>query len=210
MPRNCRAAVRTRSTAGKHAQDFVNRVAADPGLDSKPAAGDECAHQRGNICAARAERGAAKNREGDSVTRAGVRIQDHRNDDDQVAEKNRDDRLRPIHPAADERRGEHVSRNAGRHRNPKRGEAADAPFAAIARHRREIFVVKMIDARSRYRDLDIRRERDANVIRNASARASASGRGRFVPTNFPSRAATLPRTVTTCGRPSISNPSNEL
>jgi hypothetical protein len=30
------------------------------------------------------------------------------------------------------------------------------------------------------------------------------------PTNFPSRAATLPRTVTTWGRPSIAKPSNEL
>lgn len=30
------------------------------------------------------------------------------------------------------------------------------------------------------------------------------------PTNLPSRAATFPRTVTRCGRPSISKPSNEL
>src|SRR5262249_43828089 len=58
----------------KYGEDFVNRVAANPGLNSKPAASDERAHKRGNVRAARAERCATKNREGNSVTRAGVRI----------------------------------------------------------------------------------------------------------------------------------------
>ena len=145
-----------RERRNKDRHDFVNGVAADPGLNAEPAARDERAHERGNVRAARAERGAAKNREGDSVARPGVRVQDHRDDDDEVAEKNREDRLRPIHAAADERRRQHVSRDAGRHRNPKRGETADAPFAPLLRHRRKIDIVKMA---LRKIDIDIRRER---------------------------------------------------
>ena len=33
----------------ENAKDLVNRAAADPGLDAKPAAGDERAQERGNV-----------------------------------------------------------------------------------------------------------------------------------------------------------------
>ncbi len=126
----------------KDREDFVDRVSTDPRLDAEPAARDERAHQCWNIRAPRAERGAAENREWNSITRPGVRVQDHRNEHDEIAEENRHDRLPPIHPATDQRRREHVSRNAGRHRNPERGITRQAPGAALRRHRRKIGVVE--------------------------------------------------------------------
>jgi len=112
--------------------DLVNGVAADPGLNSKPAAGDERPHERGNVRAAGAERCATENWEGDSITRAGMRVQDHRDHYDQLPRKMVKDRLRPIHSAAISDEGACKS-DAGRHRNPKRGETADSPFPTIAR-----------------------------------------------------------------------------
>src|SRR5205823_8857742 len=93
-----------RSEAGnKDRHDFVNGIAANPGLNAKPTAGDERAHERGNVRAARSKRSATENREGDSVTRPGVCIEDHRNNDDQIAKENGEDGLRPIHPTANKR-----------------------------------------------------------------------------------------------------------
>ena len=64
MPKIGSAVFCAESNAKKIARILINRVAADPGLDAKPAAGDERAHQRGNIRAARPKRRAAQNREG--------------------------------------------------------------------------------------------------------------------------------------------------
>ncbi len=99
-----------------------------------------------------------KTPERNAVARARMRVQDYRDYHDQVAEENGKDRLGPIYPAADERRSEHVSRDAGRHRNPERGEAADTPCAARCRDRCEVFIVEraVLDLD---RDIDIRRER---------------------------------------------------
>src|SRR5205085_10770958 len=107
-----------------------------------------------------------------------------------------------------QRRREHVSRDACRHRNPERGETADPPFPSIAGDRREILVVKMI-AHDLDIDLDVGSERDRAHQKCDGSRFRNWPRPTS-PTNLPSRAATLPRTVTTCGRPAISNPSNEL
>src|SRR5262245_46298000 len=46
--------------------------AADPRLNAEPAAGDEGAHERGDVGTAESEGGAAINWEGDAVARAGV------------------------------------------------------------------------------------------------------------------------------------------
>ena len=48
-------------------EDLVDGLAADPGLDAEPAAGDEGAQEGGEVGAARAERGAAEDRKGDAV-----------------------------------------------------------------------------------------------------------------------------------------------
>jgi hypothetical protein len=62
-----------------------------------------------------------------------VGIENHRNEDDEVAEENSEHGFPPIHAAADERRGEHIGGNAGGHGNPERGEAEHSPFAPGSR-----------------------------------------------------------------------------
>ncbi len=76
----------------EHTQDLVDRLAADPGLDAEPAAGDQGAQEGGQVRAARPERGPAENGEGDAVARAGVRVQEDRHEDDRVAEEDGEDR----------------------------------------------------------------------------------------------------------------------
>ena len=125
---------------GNRHANFVNRLAADPRLDAEPAARDERAQNGRHVRALRAERRAAIDRKGNSVTRSGVRVQDHRHQHDEVAEKDREHRLPPVHAAADERRREHVSRDARGHGNPQRGETQHAPLAPRLRHRREVGV----------------------------------------------------------------------
>ncbi len=71
----------------KHGKDFVNGGAADPGLDSKPAAGDECAQEGRDVGADSAEGGAAVNREGDAVVRSGVGVEHHRDEHDEVGQE---------------------------------------------------------------------------------------------------------------------------
>ena len=57
-----RRRARCRQDRKEDAEDFVDRRAADPGLDAEPAAGDERAQQGGNIGAARPERRPGKRR----------------------------------------------------------------------------------------------------------------------------------------------------
>src|SRR4051812_20705095 len=98
-----------------------------------------------------------------------MRVQDHRDDDDQVSQENGQDCLRPIHSAADERRSQHVSRNTGGHRDPEGREAPDAPCSFCLRDRREVFVVegRMLDFD---RDIDIWREWSGSRHLEASER----------------------------------------
>src|SRR5205809_17258 len=73
----------------EHREDFINCVAPDPGLDAKPATRNERPQQRRDICAFCPEGGAAIDREGNAVLRSGMSVEHHRDEDDQVAEKNR-------------------------------------------------------------------------------------------------------------------------
>ena len=57
----------------------------------------------------------------------GMRIQQHRNQHDQVAEQNRSDRLPPAHASRNESRRKHVSRDANAHRHPQRSIVIEAP-----------------------------------------------------------------------------------
>ena len=71
------------------AQHGVDRLAADPGLDAEPAAGDQAAQQRRDVRARGAERGARQDRKGNAVAGAGVGDGDHRQEHDEVAEEDR-------------------------------------------------------------------------------------------------------------------------
>ncbi len=59
-------------------EERVERLAADPGLDPEPAAGDESAHERRQVRARGAVRGAREHRERDAVLRARMRVQEDR------------------------------------------------------------------------------------------------------------------------------------
>ena len=78
-------------------EERLQRLAADPRVDAEPAARDERAHQRRQVRAGRAVRGAREHRERDAVLRAGVRVEQDRHEHDQVAEQDRQQRLPPRH-----------------------------------------------------------------------------------------------------------------
>ena len=99
----------------RNLQHGIDRLTADPGLNAEPTASHQRAQNRRHIRAAHAERRAHKNRKRNAVLRARVRVQQHRNEHDQVAQQNRADRLPPTHAAGDQTRRQHVSRNADAH-----------------------------------------------------------------------------------------------
>ena len=108
-------------------EDLVDRLAADPGLDAEPAAGDQGPQERRDVRPEDAERRPAVDRERDAVLGPGVGVQDHRDQHDRVAQEDRQDRLPPVHPLGDQRRGQHVGRDAGRHRDPEGRDVLGAP-----------------------------------------------------------------------------------
>ena len=130
----------------ENGQNLVNRAAADPGLNSKPAAGNQRAQERRDICAGRAERGTAIDGKRDAIMRAGVGIEDHGNEHNKIAQENCEDSLPPVHAAAlriHEGRSEHVSRNTCGHRDPQRGKAAGAPLSSARGDRSEVRVEQL-------------------------------------------------------------------
>ena len=151
--RDAESAERRRLRERRHEdrEDLVDRLAADPRLDAEPTARHQRAQQRRHVRAERAERRAAIDRKRDAVFRARVRIEHHRDEHDDVAEEDGEDGLPPVHPAADERRREHVSRDAGRHRDPQRGEVPELPRPPLRRHRCEVRVGEATVGRSGHR-----------------------------------------------------------
>jgi hypothetical protein len=120
--------------------DFVEGFAADPGLDAEPSAGDEGAEQGGDVGAADAETGAAIDGKGNPIARAGVGVEDHGDQDDGVAERDGEDGLPPVHAFGNQRRGEHVGGDAGRHADPEGGDIERAPFSAGPRRGSDVTV----------------------------------------------------------------------
>ena len=71
-----------------------------------------------------------------------MRVQQHGNQHQHVAQKDGEDRLLPVHAAGDHRAGQHVGGNVDAHRDPQSSVVVGAPRAAAGRHRSQIFVVK--------------------------------------------------------------------
>jgi len=69
-----------------------------------------------------------------------MRVQQNRNQHDRVAKQDRDQRLPPVHARADQSRRKHVSRNAMRHADPKRGVVIRRPVALGNLDRREVAI----------------------------------------------------------------------
>ena len=86
---------------------------------------------------------AARAKTGNGIPYLGtrVRIEQDGNQDDQVAEQDGEERLRPVHAGRHESRGEHVGRDAVRHADPERRVVVGCPGSARDRNRREILVV---------------------------------------------------------------------
>ncbi len=120
----------------------IDRFTADPSLNAEPAAGYEGAQNRGNVRAKHAERSAREHWKWNSVLRAGMSVEQHRDQHKDVTEKNGEQRLLPVHAARNHAACEHVGGNVHAHRDPEGGVVVRAPGAAFPRDRSEIFVVE--------------------------------------------------------------------
>jgi hypothetical protein len=73
----------------------------DPSLDTEPTASDQGAQNGGNVGSANPEGSPHENRKGDAVLRSRVGIEQHRDEDDQITQKDGADGLPPIHAPGD-------------------------------------------------------------------------------------------------------------
>jgi hypothetical protein len=72
-------------------------LAAEEGLDAEPAAGDDRAHERRDVRAKRAERRSQQHRKRNAIRGPRMGVEHHRNQHNHVAQKNRENRLLPVH-----------------------------------------------------------------------------------------------------------------
>lgn len=111
----------------ENAEHGINGLTTDPGLNAKPAASDESAKDGGNVGATDTEGSAHKDRGGDAVFGAGMGIEEHGNQDDEMAEEDGQNGLHPVHALGNEARGKPVGGNTDAHGHPKRGVVVGAP-----------------------------------------------------------------------------------
>ena len=132
-PKSEKACPRNSGMSGQgrpeHAEHRIDCLTANPSLNSKPSASDERAQDSGNICPANAERSPDINRERNSVFRSRVRVQNHRHEDYQIAEKNCSDGLLPAHTGRDQAGSQHVGGNADAHCDPQREDIGRKPLS---------------------------------------------------------------------------------
>ena len=69
-----------------------------------------------------------------------MRVEDHRNEHDRVAEQNRDHRLPPVHAGFDKTAGKRVSGDDDAHSDPERGDVPGGPGSFFDRCGCEIAV----------------------------------------------------------------------
>ncbi len=70
-------------------QQLIQRKTPDPGLDTKPAAGDDRPQHRRNIRPPHSKARPGKHRERDAIFGARTAVQDHRHQHDGIAQKDR-------------------------------------------------------------------------------------------------------------------------
>ncbi len=121
-------------------QHGIDGLAADPGLNPEPSAGDQRAQNSGEIRTSHAEGSANEHRKRDAVLGPGMRVEQHGRKHDQVAEQNGSDGLPPVHAAGDEARGQHVGGDADAHRDPERQVTIHSPGAPDGRNGRQVLV----------------------------------------------------------------------
>jgi len=92
--------VEIRPRWGESHDHGVDGFATNPGLNAEPAASDESAQNGRNVGAENSEGGARKNRKWDAVLSSGMRVEQHGNQHQDVAEKDGEERLLAIMPPA--------------------------------------------------------------------------------------------------------------
>src|SRR6516162_3400616 len=120
----------------------VDGFAADPGLNAKPAASNQGAENRGNIRPKDTKRSAGKNGKRDAVLRAGVRVEQHGDQHEDVAEKDGDERLAPVHAAGNHAAREHVGGDVDAHGDPQSCVVVGTPAATVGTNGGEVLVVE--------------------------------------------------------------------
>ena len=132
----------------QHVEHRVDGLAADPGLDAKPAAGHQRAQHCRNVCAAHAKGGAHEDGKGMpylapawAFRSMGIRTM-------RLPSRMVTECLLPVHAARDEAGGEHVGGDPHRHGEPERDVVVGAPGALLGRGGCEVGVVERGSARS--------------------------------------------------------------
>src|SRR5438067_979767 len=120
----------------------IESAAANPRLDPEPPARDACPEEGRDVCAEDTERRPGEDRVGDAVLRAGVAICQHWNQDDDVGQRDRQDRLVPGHAERDEAGCQQIRRDVVGHSDPERHVVIGRPGAVFDRHRRQVGVVE--------------------------------------------------------------------
>ena len=103
-------------------------------------ASDERPEDRGDMSPLNSPARSGEDREGDPVLGAGVPVEDHRYQDDDVTKHDRDDGLAPAHALLDEPSRQHIGRHADDHTHPERGHGHDVPVALTLGDRSDVFV----------------------------------------------------------------------
>src|SRR5579859_7863862 len=126
----------------------VDGFAANPCLDAEPTASHKRAQDGGHVGAQYAKRGACEDGEGNAIARSRVRVQQHRDEYEHVAEKNGEERLLPVHAAGNHAARKHVRGDVHAHGNPESGVGVSAPGAAFRRDWSEVLVIERAAANS--------------------------------------------------------------
>ncbi|MNQ83207.1 hypothetical protein D3C85_982800 [compost metagenome] len=120
----------------------MNGQPAEHRLDAKPAAGHQGANQAGDVGADHPERRTQQHRKRDAVLGAGEGIEGQRNQDDDVGQQNRQQRLANAQAkVGGEYPAQGVGRHADRHPDPQGGDVPFVPGAFVHLGRRDVVVV---------------------------------------------------------------------
>ena len=131
-----------RNTGPHYFQQLEDGEPADPGLNTKPAAGDDRSEDGRDVGTEESERRARQNGKGDAVSSAGVGNQGDRNEDDQITQYHRPYRRLPCPAAVDQARRQGVGRDGDGHAHPQRGDVPHVPGTLVRRDRQQVFVAE--------------------------------------------------------------------
>src|SRR3569832_1683484 len=110
-----------------HSEEYVDRRAADPGLNTEPTARHNRAQHRWHVRALSSERSPTQYWKRYAVLRTRMRVQDHRDKHDRDAHQDRDHRLPPVHARFDKPARERIGGDDYAHTDPESGNIPGGP-----------------------------------------------------------------------------------